>query len=89
MLHARQSKVENLQHPVRGQENVVGFQIAMDESLIVGRRQTARDAMMFGCESAATAFASRSNRASRSGSFANVVGRTLIATKRSRRGSRA
>src|SRR6266540_4346255 len=38
---------------------------------------------MLGCESAATAFASRSNRASVSGSAATDSGRTLIATSRS------
>ena len=40
-------------------------------------------ARMFGCESAATAFASRSKRASMSGFAATVSGRTLTATSRS------
>ena len=44
---------------------------------------------MFGCDSAATAFASRSNRASRSGSLATDAGSTLIATSRSSFVSRA
>src|SRR5262245_51742105 len=44
---------------------------------------------MFGWESAATAFASRSKRVTRSRSVANTDGSTLIATSRSSRTSRA
>jgi hypothetical protein len=44
---------------------------------------------MLGCERAATAFASRSNRASVPGSVATDAGNTLIATSRSSFLSRA
>ena len=44
---------------------------------------------MFGCDSAATAFASRPNRASASASSASRSGSTFTATIRSSRVSRA
>ena len=47
------------------------------------------DRRMFGCDSAATAFASRSNRASASASAASDCGSTLTATSRSSFVSRA
>ena len=46
-------------------------------------------ARMFGCESAATAFASRSKRASASASAVRCCGSTLTATSRSSFASRA
>ena len=39
----RQSEIEDLDAPVLGDENVLGFQVAMDDSLLVRRRQSVRD----------------------------------------------
>ena len=55
----------------------------------VGMLPTSKTVRMFGWLSAATARASRSKRASRSGSHATDAGSTLIATSRRSRGSRA
>ena len=60
-----------------------------DDEELTSCNPVSKMARMLGWDSDAIVYASRSKRARRSGSEANVCGRTLIATSRLRRESRA